>query len=147
MGASHAEQGDGQVSKRSHDLGAISPADAAAVFIIGDIADIMEAVFNGPMASGQAHEAGRSGLLGAEAGNSIDGFGAFFAGDEFGGMALDAKDLAGIGKGQVSGKFGAGPDVADFQPSMGFIDGGVRRGGKPSSPAQRYLDGGSIGYL
>ncbi len=82
-----------------------------------------------------------------EAGNAIDGFGAVFLGDNFGGIAFDAEDLGGMREGEIPRQFGAGPDVADFQSSMGFIGGGMVRGEKPSNRGQRYLSGGWLGYL
>ncbi len=86
-------------------------------------------------------------FLGGEAGDAIDGFSALFLGNDLGAIALDGEDLGGIREGQISPKFGAGPDVADFQSSVGFIDGGMLRGGKPPSPGRRCLAGGWIGYL
>ncbi len=82
-----------------------------------------------------------------QAGEAIGGFGAYFLRDDFGGMSLEAEDLGGIGKSQVSGQFGTGPDVADFQAAVGFIGGGMVRGEKPSSPDRRCLDGGWVDCL
>jgi len=59
-GTGHTEQRDGQVAQRSHDLCAHPFADLGAVFVKGDIADPMEAVFNRPMAPAQAEQASRS---------------------------------------------------------------------------------------
>ncbi len=73
-------------------------ADAAAIFIEGPIADPMQAVFNGPMAAIEREQAGWVRFLRTQAGDAIDGFGAGFPGDELGGVALDAKDLSGVGK-------------------------------------------------
>ena len=68
-----------------------------------------------------------------QAGYAIDGFGAFFLGNDFGGNPLDAENLDGIGKGEIVHQFGTGPDVADFQSAVGFIGGRMVRGEKPSS--------------
>jgi len=132
-GAGHPEERDGQVSQGCHDLSAASFAYGRAVFIEGNIADIMEAVFDRPLAAAQTEESGGVSFLRGQAGEAIDGFGAVFLGDDFGGYPLDAEDLGGIGKGEIIRQFGAGPDVADFQSAVGFIGGGVVRGEKPSS--------------
>jgi hypothetical protein len=102
----------------------------------------MEAIFNRPMAPAQAEQASRSRLLGREAGNPKDGFAAGFLGDEFGSVALEAEDLGAMRKLEIARQFGAGPDLADFQPPMGFIGGGVLRGEKTSVPDPQYLAGG-----
>lgn len=94
------------------------------------------------MTAAQAEKSGRVSFLRGQAGEAIDGFGAYFLRDDFGGMPLEAEDLGGIGKGEVVRQFGAGPDVADFQAAVGFIGGGMVRGEKPSSPDRRCPDGG-----
>ena len=114
-------------------MGALPLADGRAVFIKGHIPDIVEAVFDRPLAATQAEESGGVRSWWGQAGEAIDGFGACFLGDDFGSDPLDAEDLSGIGKGEVSRQFGAGPDVADFQSAVGFIGGGVVRGEKPLS--------------
>lgn len=63
-GAGHAEQRDGQVAHRGHDLGASAFADLRAVFIKGDVADPVEAVFNRPVAAAETKQASRTGLPG-----------------------------------------------------------------------------------
>jgi hypothetical protein len=128
-------------------LGAFSFANAAAVLVIGDIADIMGPVFNRPLAASQTEQAAGVSFLGGEAGDAIDRFGMIFLGDDLGAVSLDREDLGGIREGQIAGQFGAGPDVADFQSSVGFLDGGMLRGEKPSSPGRRCLAAGWIGYL
>jgi hypothetical protein len=147
MGARHTKQGDCQIAQRSHDLSAVCFADAAAVFIEGNIADIMEAVFDRPVAAAQTEQAGGVGFVGWETGDAVDGFGAVLLSDDLGGVALDGEDLGGIGKSEIASQFGTGPDVADFESSMSFIDGGMVRGEKPPSRGRRCLGGGWIGCL
>lgn len=84
------------------------------------------------MRTAQIQQAGCVGLLGGEAGDAVDGFGAVLLAEELGGIALDTEDLTDVGKVQIAVKFGVGPDVTDFQPPVGFIDGGVLRGEKRS---------------
>ena len=128
-------------------MSAVSFANAAAVFIEGNIADIMEAVFDRPLAAAQAEQAGGVGFAGRETGDAIDGFGTVLLSDDLGGVALEGEDLGGIGEGKIARQFGAGSDMAYFQSSMGFIGGGMVRGEKPSSRGRRCLGGGWIGCL
>lgn len=85
------------------------------------------------MSAREFEQALRPGLLGAEAGNTVDGFTAVFVGEDFSGIALDTEDLADVGEIEVVVEFAAAPDVAEFQSAVGFIDCGVRRGEKRSS--------------
>jgi hypothetical protein len=104
--------------------------DPAAVLVEGDIPDPVETILNGPVTSGQLHDARWRGFLGSKAGNPVDDFGAFFVGSEVCGVALDAKDLFGVGKMRIIGEFRAGPDVTYLQSTMTLIDGCVLRGEK-----------------
>jgi hypothetical protein len=85
------------------------------------------------VAATQAEETGGVGFLGRETGDAINGFGAVFLANDFGGVALDTKDLGSIGKGKIASQFGTGPDMTDLQASVGFIGGGMVRGEKTSS--------------
>ena len=138
-GAGHAQQGDDEVAQAGHHLSSRSFADLAAIFIKGDIPNPVEAIFNRPMIPAQRDQAGRAGLLGSETGQAIDGFAAAFAGDDFGDVALDAENLGRIREGEIVGQFGAGPDLADFQPAVAFIGGGVLRGETLSGSGLRCL--------
>lgn len=75
------------------------------------------------------------------AGDAIDGFGAEFLRNQFSGFALDRKDLSGVGELDVTGQLGTGPDAADFDTAVAFIDRGVVRGEKTPVSGRRYLDG------
>jgi len=82
------------------------------------------------MATGQIQYTLRIGTIRGKAGNPIDGFGVLFAVDQFCDVALDAKTLCDMRKSKIMIKFNAGPDMAQLQTAMGFIGGGVCRGGK-----------------
>lgn len=84
------------------------------------------------MSATELQQAGRVGLLSSQAGDAVGGFATLFFGEDLGAVALDTEDLADVGEVQVVVEFAAGPDVTDFQPPVGFIDGGVRRGEKRS---------------
>lgn len=69
-------------------------------------------------------------MIRGKAGNPIDGFGVLFAVDQFCDVALDAKTLCDMRESKIIIEFSAGPNMAQLQTAMGFIDGGVCRGEK-----------------
>jgi hypothetical protein len=93
----------------------------------------VQTVFNGPVGAAELQYSGRVGSLGRQTGDAVDGLAALFATGQVGGAALYTEDLADIGEIQIVVEFGAGPDVTDFQSSVGVIDSGVLRGEKRSS--------------
>jgi hypothetical protein len=111
-------------------LGSCATAHLGAVFIECHVANPVKAVFNAPVAAAGIEQLWRVGVFGLETGDSVDGFGGEFVAGEVRGFTADRTDLLGIRKIQVSLQFGAGPDVADLEPSMSFINGGVLRGEK-----------------
>jgi len=48
-GSGHAQQRDGQIAQRRHDLSPGAAADTAAIFIEGDVANPMDAILNRPV--------------------------------------------------------------------------------------------------
>jgi hypothetical protein len=117
------------------------------VFIEGDIADPVQAVFDGPVGAAELQDAGRLGFLSRKTGDAVDGLAAVFIAGQLGGAAFYTKDLAEIGEIQIMVELGAGPDVTDFQSSVGLINGGVLRGEKRSDPALRCPFAGLLGCL
>jgi hypothetical protein len=75
----HPQHGYGQIANASHVLSAISCPNAAAIFIKRNVADPMQAVFNGPLTSNDFQQSGRTGLFKGQTGYPIDSFSAFFA--------------------------------------------------------------------
>lgn len=146
-GADHTQQGQDEVAQARHHLSSRSFADLAAIFIKGDIANPVAAIFNRPMIPIQGEQAGRTGLVRHQAGQAIDGFAAEFPGDQFGDVALEAEHLGHIREGEVAGQFGAGPDLADFQSAVAFIGGGVLRGETLSGSGRRYPGGAWVDCL
>lgn len=88
----------------------------------------MKAVFNAPVTAVGIEQLGRAGVFGIETGDPVDGFGGEFVAGEVRDFTADRTDLLSVRKIQVSGQFGASPDVADLDPSMSFIRGRVLRG-------------------
>ena len=110
-----------------------------AVFIECHVANPVKAVFNAPVAAAGIEKLGRVGVFGFETGDPVDGFGGEFVAGEVRRFTADRADLLDVRKIQVSLQFGAGPDLADFQASVGFIGGGVLRGGTLPSRGLRCL--------
>ena len=107
----------------------------------------METVFNTPVFAAGIKQTFGVGVLGFETGNPIDGFRGELVSDQVRGFTANGADLLGMREIHVSVQIGAGPDVADLQPAMGFIDRGVLRGEKTPVLDRRYLDGGWVDFL
>ncbi len=63
---------DGEIAQGRHDLGGVASAQAGAIFSKADIAHIMGAVFDAPMASVEFQQACRTRLGGRKGGDEID---------------------------------------------------------------------------
>jgi hypothetical protein len=121
-GTGHAQQGEDEVAQPGHHLSSCAFADLAAILIQGDIPDPVTAIFNRPVMTVQGEQAG---LFRRQAGQAINGFATEFTGGDFGDVALDAEHLGNTGEGEIAPHFGAGPNVADFQPAVAwFVEAG-----------------------
>ncbi len=107
----------------------------------------METVFNTPVFAAGIQQARGVGAYGFEAGDPIDGFRGELVADQVRGFTPNGTDLLGMREIQISVQIRAGPDVADLEPSVGFIDRGVLRGEKTPVSDRRYLDAGWVGFL
>jgi hypothetical protein len=111
-------------------LGTVAFSDLTTVLVKSDIPDPVQAVFDCPVAAGQIQYARRTSSVGVKTGNPIDGFGVLFATDQLGDVALDTKTLCDMRKREIIVEFCAGPNMAQLQTAMCFIDSGVLRGEK-----------------
>ena len=107
----------------------------------------MEAVFNAPVAAAGSKQPLGIGAFGVETGDPIDGFGAEFFADQVRRFAVNRANLLGVRKIQITVQFLAGPDGADLESAMTFIDCGVLRGEKTPISGRRYLDAAWADYL
>ena len=139
LGSGHAQQRDGQIAQRCHDLSPGAAADAAAILIEGDVANPMEAILNRPVLAAEGENALGMGTFGGHAGDSVDGFGAELLRDRFGGVALNGEDLSRMWKVDIAVQFGTGPDPPHFNAAMAFIGCDVLRGEKTPVLDRRYL--------
>lgn len=133
-----AQEADGEIPEGGHDAGSISGSNLGAIFIKGDIPDIIQAILDRPVAAVELQEAAGEGFLRGEAGNPIDCLFASLTALHFGELSLDGEDLADRRKLKVVIQLRAGPDPANFQAAMPFIDGLVLRGEKRPTEALRY---------
>ena len=86
-GAVYSQDAECQVPQRGHGAGSGVGADLAAVFVVGDVADPVQAVFYGPVAADPGGEFGCGGLLGGQAGDHVDDFGGPLLGIQPAGLA------------------------------------------------------------
>ena len=78
----------------------------------------MAAVFDAPMSAVGGKNTLRIGLLRSSAGNAVGYFTGVFTAFFICGLPLDDKRLSDVRKVQVVVKFGSGPDLADFDPTV-----------------------------
>jgi hypothetical protein len=69
VGADQAQQADGRSRKRGHESGTFAGAHLGAVLLEGDIADIVQAVFDRPVTAVEREQASGIGPLLGEAGD------------------------------------------------------------------------------
>ena len=108
----------------------------AAIFIECDIADIMQAVFDAPVAAIEIQELFRACFLGREARNAIGDL-ARRVSPEAPGYAFDSSDLFVMWKVEIVLKVGRSPNPAYFPTTVAFLHRFVLRGEKP--PTSRLL--------
>ena len=108
----------GKTAQPGHVFRAIARADAAAVFIIVPIENVMATIFDTPVATVGGKDALRVGLLRGSAGDAVGDFTGGLAAFFINGLPLDGKCLSDVGKVQIAVEFGGGPDFADFDTAM-----------------------------
>jgi hypothetical protein len=138
--AQKARERDGEVAQRGHHGWAVAGADAGVVLGEGDIADIVGAVLDPPLAAVQGEELVRISLCRSQAGDGKDGLLALLAGLQFRDLALDAADLRDMGEVGVVVEGRAGEQTSVLQAAVAFIEGlGAQGGNAPESmPGGRH---------
>lgn len=107
-------------------------AHLAAVFVKGDVAHVVGAVFDRPLASGKRQELRGRGLIGRAAREAADDVALDFCGLTRTAVladAFDLEDLLAMGEGEVAVELGGGPDAAGVDASMTFVARLSLRGG------------------
>ena len=125
-----SQDANGDIAECRHDPGTGLRSNAAAIFVVGNITDIMQLVFNAPVFAVDLKESFRTGFIGSKAGNTAHHFVAERVSIKVGHRALDPHYLFVIGKLNVSFELGAGPDSSGFDPSVSFVHRFMLRGEK-----------------
>jgi hypothetical protein len=135
--AGEAEEADCDVSHGGHDLWGGAGTDLGSVFVEGDVADVVSAVFYSPVAAVEGEDVGGVGLVGGEAGDAVHGLVALAQR-----VAVQVRHLAGdrpclvdAGEVQVRDVCGGG-DRAGLVAGVAAVKRDVVRGEKPR-PRQR----------
>src|SRR5207247_10774016 len=102
----------GEIANGGHDLGACATADARAIFIKGDVANVVETVFNTPVFAAGIQQARGVGAYGFEAGDPIDGFRGELVADQVRGFTPNGIHLVGMREIQILVQVRAGPELA-----------------------------------
>ena len=90
-----AHDGDGQVGQAREVTREMGAAYPASVFVVGDVAHVVESIFDAPMPAHQGQDDLRGGLVGGHGGQAVYGLVLDLAGLDDAPLALDAKgDLA-----------------------------------------------------
>jgi hypothetical protein len=98
-----------------------------AVLVVGDVAYVVCAVFDAPVAADVGRDVGGIGLVGGQAGDAVDGLGGAVQAADDVPAALDAPGLVDTGEVEVRNVAGDG-DGADLIAAVGAVKRCVVRG-------------------
>lgn len=144
-GPTQAQQADDEIAQAGHDAGAVAGADLRAIFIKGDIADPVGAVFDTPVAAVELEQLLGGCLVWGLTGQAEDLLDAAFSTFLLGDVAFDAKDLADVGEVEIGVQCGGGADATDFQPTVIGIDRFSPEGGNAPRAGLGDRPGGWVG--
>ena len=122
--AGQPQERDHEVTQASHHLRPVAFAHLASVFVQGDVAHVVEAVLDRPVASGERKELLGRGPIGGAAGQAADDLALDLGGLAGAAMladAFDLEDLLAVREGEVVVEVGGGPDAAGLDASMAFV--------------------------
>lgn len=123
--------GDGEVAQGGHGLSGRTVSDAAAIFVIREVAAVVEAILDGPMGAQGGCEGEFAESLDGTAGDGEDGFGLNGAVVQLS-AAVDAGNLGDMGERQFVRADGASLNGASFDAAVAFFMAGALRGKKPA---------------
>ena len=129
--ADETHDAHGEATQRRHHAGSVLGANLGEIFVVGGIADMMVAVFNLPMAPGDAEQVFRSRSISGHAGEPEGVISAEGAVLHVNGDSLNQEGLAEIGK-VDAGRLGGDGDFTVFKTAMGDIGGVSAEGENPS---------------
>jgi len=96
-------QSDGEIAAGGEDLGGGAGADWGAVLVEGDVSNIVDLVFDAPMAARERQQGRGVRLSSGEAGDGVGDFGLRLAGGLADAPSLDPQDLPNMGPGPADG--------------------------------------------
>jgi hypothetical protein len=91
------ERADDEVAQAGHDVGAVAGADLAGVFAEGDVADVVQAVLDAPVAADEVGQSGGAGLGVGQAGDGMHHNGPPLPCAQVTDLAGELDDLGGVG--------------------------------------------------
>jgi len=126
-----AQETHREIAQGGHHAWTIPGANLGAVFVIGGIPDVVTAVLNLPMATGQSQQLFGIGFLGGQTGESEGKITtADLAAFPIHNSAQDQEGLAKMGKVHAR-SLGGDDDFTDFEPTMPDVGGFSAEGGNP----------------
>lgn len=132
--ALQSKQADGDVAETAHNTRTTAGTHLGFVLAIRHITNVMALVLDMPMSTDQGEQPLGRGLLRVEAGDTVGGFLSYFARLDVDGLAMDAKDLDGVGEVEVSLQFRADLDRAGFDATVPLVGLPDPRGKKNPHP-------------
>ena len=141
------DQTDGKAPESGDVFGAVAGADAAAVFVIVPVEDVVTATLDAPMAAIHLEYLLWSGLIRWPTGEAIGGFAGTFAGFLVDRLAFDDEGLPDVGEVEIGIEGRGGPDFSDLDPSVIAVDGdGVGCWSAAEEQGEIQQQGGLIGF-
>ncbi len=116
------------ITKRCHDARAAGFSHTGAIFVIGDIADIMHTILDRPVFTIVVEELSRRGGLMRQARDTVGRIYSRFCVAEPDYGSPDLKDLRNVWKLEIPVELCAGPYFSSFDPAMSLLNCYVLRG-------------------
>ena len=145
-----ANDGDGEVPEAGEIARQVAGSHPAAVFVVGDVAHVVESIFDAPMPAHQGHDDLRGGLVGGHGGQAVYGLVLDLAGLDDAPLALDAKANLTMRQGGAVKVLGEvehpAASLLDSSVSLvrGVMLGGAHLGKLPIDPSQLGEQVGAI---
>jgi len=124
--AVEAQHADGEVAAGGECSWAVALVRLGPVLVVGDVADVVDAVLDSPVAADETVELPGGSEAGGEAGEVVRGLGGDELVVEGGAFAGDAHDLCGVGEQAGRRRRGGGPAV--IETAVAPVGGLVLRG-------------------
>ena len=142
-----ATEADHQIAQSGHVLRSVSGANGRLIFAEGDIADVVDGIFNGPMAPAADLEPSGVQLGGRAAGQEDFDFFRDAKRFEMMGGADHDRGLGGMGKPAAFGSDLEGINLAGLMPAVALVQSEVRREKKRRSALGRVEPVSGIAWV